>query len=176
LVVDHQRSYFPCLRCCTVAQASQTVLVRPRPLFGPQTVRRILLQLHPSAKTARTREATVHLVILYLKALVLIESQRFHSQGQGMVPPLFGWLQSQTRPCSASMFPSGNFEVTLRTSWVVCRGLPLKAEVAGGQATWLGISHATISARGATHYLSSTTNSTEQAHAVLHPSTYWVTH
>jgi len=111
---------------------------------------------------------------------VLIESQRFHSQGQGVVPPPFGRLQSQTRPCSASMFPSGNFEVTLGTSWVLCRGLPLKAEVAGGQATWLGISHATIRLEVAptlssAHCFSSTTNSTEQAHAVLHPTTYWVT-
>ena len=109
---------------------------------------------------------------------MLIESQPFHSQGQGMVPPPFGRLQSQTRPCSASMFPSGNFEVTLGTSWVVCRGLPLKAEVAGGQATWLGISQATIRLEvpPTAHCLSSTTNSTERAHAVLHPSTYWVTH
>jgi hypothetical protein len=64
---------------------------------------------------------------------VLIESQRFHSQGQSVVPPPFGRLQSQTRPCSASMFPSGNFEVTLGTSWVLCRGLALKAELQAGR-------------------------------------------
>lgn len=107
---------------------------------------------------------------------MLIESQRFHSQGQGIVPPPFGRLQSQTRPCSASMFPSGNFEVTLGTSWVVCRGLPLKAEVAGGQATWLGISHATIRLEVPPTALAQRLTSTEQAHTVLHPSTYWVTH
>ncbi|PMD18245.1 hypothetical protein NA56DRAFT_706854 [Hyaloscypha hepaticicola] len=65
-------------------ETSQTILVRSKPLFGPQTVRRILLQLHPSAKPTRgTREVTVHLVILYLSTCVdRIASLPFSGPGQ----------------------------------------------------------------------------------------------
>jgi hypothetical protein len=120
------------------------------------SVTRSLLQLHPSAKSARTRDATVPMVIPSLSSCVN-RIARLPSRGPGPHHP-FGRLHLQTRPCSASMFPSGNFLMHLRTSWVV--GCPWRLE---GWACRLGAhwtGHSTryfISAGCATDYLSPTT-------------------
>jgi hypothetical protein len=101
------RYYYLCLRRCTVVQAGQAIPVKLRQLTSPHLFTRSLLQLHPSAKSARTRDATVPVVIPWL-SICVNRIARLPSTGPGPHHP-FGWLHLQTRPCSASMFPSGNF-------------------------------------------------------------------
>jgi hypothetical protein len=122
----------------------------------------------------------VHLVILCLSTCVdRIATLPFSGPGHG--PTAVRQVAVPNAPLLGIDVSIGEFrgdpaQILGCVSWIALEGL--KAEVAGGRP--LGWAFHTLllvlEVPPTAHCLSSTTNSTDQAHAVLHPSTYWVTH